>query len=298
MTFRILAAAIALTVAGAAQAQDHLVANAREPIDILVNGQPVRMLIAPDAVQAPAVNAAAAERLGLEPSLFNFVFVIGPTHLPFRTDTIRYEAQGERFRRRTAFSEAIIVDGADGVVGPAGFPHERVTLRLRAQTSDDRAIVLPLHKMGRTLAGTRIEVGGVPIHVAFSFDRPETLVSATGGALIAEGQGGYFDGEAQEMDILYKVARPVRPLTLREPLMLGELEIRNIAVRTSDHGSSSTIGESAPDPDEIVVTARDDDMPRQRMYVGLDTIGHCASIAYDFEEETLTLMCPDQPAAR
>ena len=156
--------------------------------------------------------------------------------------------------------------------------------------------------MGRSQTGTVIDVGGNPVYVAFSFDRPESMVSATGGQWIADAYGGWFDGEPRETRILYGVDRPVRPLSLGTPLMLGELEIRNIAVRVADMGDASGIAEGeAPSADlnEIVVTgASGRKVPRQRLYVGMDTIGHCASITYDLEEETITLMCPDQPLAR
>lgn len=302
LRFVVAAAAIFLPTCAHAQRVDledvELVANAGEPVEVTINEQAVRLLVAPDAVSAVAVNADTAERLELEPSMVGFVFVIGSTELPFRTDTVRYHMQGGTFRRRTAFSEAQIVEGADGVVAPGHFPQERVVLQMRAPAAQDREFVFPLVRMGRSLVGTVIEVGGVPIHTAFSFDRPETLVTATGGRIIADDHGGYFDGEAREIPVLYRVSRPVRSLSLRDPLMLGELEVRNIAVRVSDHGNSDGIDETAPpegDPDEIVVSANTGDIPRQRMYVGMDTIGHCASITYDFDEETLTLLCPDQP---
>ena len=274
-----------------------LEARAGEPVDITINDQPVRMLIAPDAVSAVTVNGDTAERLGLEPSMFGFVYLIGSTRLPFSTDTVRYHMQDGTFRRRTAYSDIQVVEGADGVVGPGHFPQERQVLRLREDAPGDRALTYPLVRMGRSLTGTVLEAGGVPIHVAFSFDRPETLVSATGGRIIAEDRGGFFTGEAREIPVLYLVERPVRTLTLSQPLFLGELEIRNFAVRVADHGNADSISEEAPDPDEIVVTANTGDMPRQRMYIGMDTIGHCASITYDFDAEVLTLMCPEQPPA-
>lgn len=303
MKSAVLLAAGTMLLAMPAQAQRvdlddvTLEARAGEPAEISISEMPVRMMIAPDAVSAVTVNADAAERLGLEPSMFGFVYVIGSTELPFSTDTVRYHMQGGTFRRRTAYSDVQVVEGADGTVGPGHFPQDRVVLRLREDAPGDRPITYPLERVGRSLTGTLIEVGGVEIYVAFSFDRAETLVTATGGRIIADDYGGYFSGEAREIPILYLVERPVRSLTLNEPLMLGELEVRNIAVRVSDHGNADNISEEAPDPDEIVVTANTGDIPRQRMYIGMDTIGHCASITYDFDEDVLTLMCPEQPPA-
>ncbi|MBH5322124.1 hypothetical protein [Aurantiacibacter sediminis] len=299
-------AAMASVIPNAAHAQRvdldevELRAQAGEPVEVTINDQPVQLIIAPDAVSAVTVNGDTAERLGLEPSMFRFMYVIGSTELPFRTDTVRYHMQGGTFRRRTAYSERQIVEGADGTVAPGHFPQERVVLTLREPTAADRPHAFPLERMGRSLVGTVIEEGGVPIHVAFSFDRPETLITATGGRILADNYRGYFEGEPREIPIIYGVERPVRSLTLRDPLMLGDLEVRNIAVRVSDHGNSEGINDAPSpesDPNEIVVSANTGEIPRQFMYLGMETIGHCASITYDFDEEVLTLMCPDQTGA-
>ena len=307
MTIRVAVALAALAIPSFAHAQNtgldemDLVVRKGELVEAVINDQTVRFRVAPDAISVPTVNADTAERLGLEPSLLRYGYMIGPVKLSFTTDTVRYHMDGDSFRRRTAYSEAQIEDAAEGVAGPATFPYRRTVLVLRDPQPGDRAHVFPIDdEMGRSQTGTEIDVGGPPVYVAFSFDRAESLVSATGGRWIADAHGGWFDGDPRETRILYGVDRPTRSLRLGTPLMLGELEVRNLAVRVADMGSANGIAEGeAPerDPNEIVVTGEKGRIPRQRMYLGMDTIGHCASIAYDFDAETITLMCPDQPAA-
>ncbi len=273
-----------------------------ETVQMTINDQPVRFRIAPDAVSVPTVNSDAATRIGLKPSMIRYGYVIGPVTILFSTDNVRYREQDQSFRRRTAFSDRNLVDGADGVAGPATFPNQRTIMHLRDAQDGDRAITFRIdNEMGRSQTGVAIDVGGYPVYAAFSFDRAESLVTATGGRWIAEANGGRFDGEAREVPILYGVSRPVRPLSLERPLMLGELEIRNLSVRVSDMGNTRGIADgttSEQDPNEIVVTADSKrKIPNQRMYIGMDTIGHCASITYDFEAGTITLMCPEQPPA-
>ena len=78
--------------------------------------------------------------------------------------------------------------------------------------------------------------------------------------------------------------------TLRHQSRRIALEVSAYATRIADY--------IYLDPtNEIVVTGDSGrKIPRQGLYIGMDSIGHCASITYDFEEETITLMCPDQPA--
>lgn len=302
----VIAAIILNTTAAAAKPSDlkeaDLSVRVGETVEMTINDQPLRLRIAPDAVSVPTVNADAARGIGLKPSMIGYVYVIGPVRIAFRTDKVRYGAGPGSFRSRTAFSDRQVVDGADGVAGPATFPFRRTIFTLRDSQAGDRAITFPLDdEMGRSQTGVKIDVGGRPVYAAFSFDRDESLVTATGGRWIADTNGGRFDGDARDAPILYGVSRPIRSLVLERPLMLGTLEIRNLAVRVSDVGNAQGIAdESAPaqDPNEIVVMGNSKrKIPNQRLYIGMDTIGHCASITYDFEAGLVTLMCPQQPTA-
>lgn len=295
-----LAAAQQASAKPAAPAQNELQLRVGETLAVKINDQPVRIRLEPDAISVPTLNADVAQRLGLKPSMIGYIYVIGPERIRFSTDNVPYRAGDAAFKRRTAFSNRQLVEGADGVAGPATFPFRRTVLTLRDPQPGDRAVTFPLdEEMGRTQTGTTIDVGGRPIYVAFSFARAESLVTATGGKWIADANGGQFNGEAREAPVLYGVSRSIRSLKLDRPLMLGELEVRNLAVRVSDMGNARGIAEAAPpeqDPNEIVVTAvGKGKVPSQRLYAGLDTIGHCASITYDFDAKTITLMCPAQP---
>ena len=273
-----------------------------DTVAMIVNDQTVRFRLAPDAVSVPTVNADMAEKIGLKPSMIGYVYFIGSAKIALRTDNVKYSAGSTSFKSRTAFSDRQVVDGADGVAGPETFPFRRTIFTLRDPQAGDQAITFPLNKdMGRSQTGVKIEVGGRPVYVAFSFARPESVVTATGGQWIADANGGRFNGDAREAAILYEISRPIRRLDLDRPLMLGALEIRNLAVRVSDMGNAQGIPEGAmpdQDLDEIVVTGdAKRKAPNQRLYIGMDTIGHCASIAYDFEAGTVTLMCPNPPSA-
>ncbi|MGC6400672.1 hypothetical protein ACNI3Q_08850 [Sphingomonas sp. FW199] len=268
-----------------------------ETVEMTVNGQPVRFRMVPEAISVPTVNADTAQRIALKPSLIGYIYVIGPERIGFNTDRVRYGEGEGAFRVRTAFSQRQLVTGADGIAGPETFPFGRTRFILRDPQPGDRAITFLLdRKMGDSQTSVRIDVGGRPVYAAFSIDRAESLVTATGGRWIADANGGFFDGDARAAPILYGVSRPVRSLKLQRPLMLGELEVRNLAVRVSDIGNARGIAEGAApeeDPNEIVVVGDSKrKVPNQRLYIGMDTIGHCASIDYDFAAGTVTLMCP------
>ena len=303
----ILTSALALTAGqAAAQTSDaspsDLAVRVGDTVAMRINDQPVRFFLTPDAVSVPTVNADVAEKIGLKPSMVGYVYFIGTVKIALRTDRVQYRAGNASFKSRTAFSDRQVADGADGVAGPATFPFRRTIFTLRDPQAGDRAITFPLDKdMGLSQTGVKIDVGGRPVYVAFSFARPESVVTATGGQWIADANGGRFNGDAREAPILYEISRPIRSLALDRPLMLGELEIRNLAVRVTDMGNAQGIPDGTiadQDLDEIVVTGDSKrKVPTQRLYIGMDTIGHCASLIYDFDAGTVTLMCPNQPSA-
>lgn len=273
-----------------------------DTVAMTINEQPVRIRLAPDAVSVTTVNADVASKIGLKPSMINYVYFIGTVKIALRTDNVKYRAANRSFKNRTAFSDRQVVNGADGVAGPATFPFRRTKFILRDPQAGDQAMTFRLDKdMGLSQTGVKIDVGGKPVYVAFSLARAESVVTATGGRWIADAHGGRFNGDAREAPILYEISRPIRRLDLDRPLMLGELEIHNLAVRVSDMGSAQGIPDGVipdQDLDEIVVTGDSKrKVPAQRLYIGMDTIGHCASLTYDFEAGTVTLMCPKQPSA-
>lgn len=302
----ILATALALCASqAAAQTSDapstDLNVRVGDTVAMTINDQPVRFRLAPDAVSVPTVNADVAEKIGLKPSMVGYVYFIGTVKIALRTDNVKYRLGNRSFKSRTAFSDRQMVRGADGVAGPETFPFRRTMFTLRDPQAGDKAMTFPLDKgLGRSQTGVKMDVGGRPVYAAFSFDRAESIVTATGGQWIADANGGRFNGDARQAPILYEVSRPIRRLELDRPLMLGGLEIRNLAVRVSDMGNAQGIPDGAvseQDLDEIVVTGESKrKVPTQRLYIGLDTIGHCASLTYDFEAGTVTLMCPSQPS--
>ena len=279
-----------------------LIVRVGDTVAMTINDQPVRFHLAPDAVSVPTLNADVAEKIGLKPSMIGYMYFIGSVKISLRTDKVKYQAGSASFKIRTAFSDRQVIDGADGVAGPATFPFRRTIFVLRAPQAGDQATTFKLDKgLGLSQTGVKIDVGGQPVYAAFSLDRAESVVTATGGQWIADANGGRFNGDARQAPILYEISRPISQLDLDRPLMLGDLEIRNLAVRVSDMGNAQGIpGSATPDQDldEIVVTGDSKrKTPTQRLYIGMDTIGHCASLTYDFEAGTVTLMCPDQPSA-
>ena len=144
---------------------------------------------------------------------------------------------------------------------------------------------------GRIGLRSQIVIDGVPVPIAFTFDRPETMVTAATGALLARVHDGRMTGDAREAKLEMGFQRPVRPLTVATPLMLGGLELRDLIVRTVDTGSTASIPDAQQDLNEIVVTAGSKGKVVHGIFVGTASLAGCSTLTFDKPKAQIRLSC-------
>lgn len=305
---RVITAMCLSAIAMSAQASDNssyeeatLVIEGQKPVAATINGQPVQLIIAPDSKSIPTLNDGLAERLQLKPSMIGFAYLAGPEKIHFWTDVTKLDFGPGIFSRRTAFGKNHIIEGVDGEAGPGALPYGVVRFDLHVATPGERILTFPMDRIAGANVGTTMTVGSEELAVNFSLSRRETLVTATAGAMLASQYTGHFTGEAKSTLLRYGVFRPTRMLAFQSAPMLGELTIRDIAVRVADNGDASAIKDNNAanaadtDPDEIVVTAqkagKKKDKKRQMITIGLASLETCSSITYDFRAEQIRLSC-------
>lgn len=247
------------------------------PINATINGQPVTLLIQPEAINVPTMNADQQERLALKPSMIVYDYLLGKVTLSFRTDVAQLDFGSGVVKRRTAFNKAQTADPsgcnaltdvksrwcpsaqisaqANGIAGAGTLPHGVVRFILAPAQPGERVFRFPLADTKSMLGpenGSRnvtlLKLGPAEedvIEVSFSLSRPETLVNAGAGALLSTHFGGSFAGEARDMPINYGISRPVRPLAFTTQVAVGDLPLQDFVVRVADYGSLSAIKDPA-----------------------------------------------------
>ncbi len=99
-------------------------------------------------------------------------------------------------------------------------------------------------------------------------------------------------------EIFFGVRRPVRTLSLQQPLQIGALAIASLGVRTSEQGSVSGVPEgiaepTAGEPEDIVVTGKG--LKRKpgsdTLSLGSDYLSRCSSIVFDRKKGVIALTC-------
>jgi len=262
-------------------------------IDARINGVPVRLRVDPETSGFIILNGEAARRIGMRRSMIGAQAQIGPVRVKGSTKVARVAIGGVTGRRRLVWTDKVSAPDADGLIGPADMPFDRVTFQLRAPAPGERVVALPM-KWERSFGlFYPVAFGAQEVRFRFSTMRRDSIATAAAGAVIAALHGGAWIGEPGEQMIKYEVVRPVRPMILAQPASFAGLPLDRFLVRTSDsRGNAVLPSDASADPDEIVVTAeRQRQRARYDLSLGMDWLSTCSSLSWDNRARIMTLNC-------
>lgn len=192
-----------------------------------------------------------------------------------------------------------VIDGdADGVIGPANLPENRVTLRLRAAAAGERMIELPVnygqwqYDGGHFPERSRGLYNGIRVRneimqITYAPQKPFSMVSGPAGIDLTAVLNGRWEGQARSMtfeptdswrQLPLTISRPFRPMALNHPLDLNGLPVGRLLVwlpleETTETGKIAKV------------------YPSYELIVGQDTLSRCSSISLDKKRRKLTLSC-------
>lgn len=227
-------------VAAAQAPPPELVVNADAPVSVWINGLEVSLAVSTATIDHVTLNDTVAQRLGLSAVPLDNkgdLFIGGVVALQGRHGSA-WLAHAHRLQRQQLYwFPGLSSLPLAGTIGPFALPHERIRISWQAATeagqSAPASLVLQLAgdidhaAYGIGLMEDRLLLIGVDVRTR----RTLPLVSAASGADLAELLGGRLVGEPWQEEIVLGVRRPVRRLELDEPLEIGPIQIRAVAVR-------------------------------------------------------------------
>ena len=283
---------------------DELVLSGDNIIDIVIEGQPYRLEVRPEAPEAPMVNPHVAEKLKFKPGVIGFGAIIGPEKVMGTSAVHRVDYGVGEKKQRLFWADRDSSTVADGIISPASLPYKRVRFVFSEPRSGEIVRKLPLDNfgfLGRLGVGTTVKLLDENMQVQFSLERDEALVSAPTGNWLAQNRDGKFTGPATSTLISYGIKRPTRPMRLASPIELGSFALAEIDVRVSDFGDATGISEmDAPvgDSEEIVVVGKKDRDINPRITIGRRFFNGCSNLLYDFDKREILISCnADSPTA-
>ena len=129
------------------------------------------------------------------------------------------------------------------------------------------------------------------VFVQFSLTRPDSVATASAGAILARSFGGRLEGEGTSI-AAFGISRRTTMLTFRQPAELAGFRFDRIPVRTADFAGNFDFPSEPDDPDGIVVKKRTTQQAAWPVVLlGRDRLDHCSEAVYDTVARRLTLRC-------
>lgn len=283
--------ALALLLSASIAGAQELIVPPQGLVEGNINGHRVTWRVQADSANAPVVNPATAQRIGLKTGAIGIgaKVLVGPERVKGKTGVFRYMIGGLDNRRRGAWFERPITSDSDGMFGPGALAQKIVTFQLRPTRAGETIQSFALEDRGYGGMGARI--GDLFIQFDPASDR--TVATAGAAASIAASHAGLFVGRPSTRAMRFGIGRPVRTLRLGQPLALGKISVANLEARLGDYGSTAGIFDENMDPEEIVVTAKVKNIKGNinALHLGQDSLSNCSKITFDKIKKKIFISC-------
>ena len=266
-------------------------------VDATINGHAVRLRVDPAASGYIILNPETVTRIGLRRSMLGSRTQIGPVRLTGSSRVARVGLGGVVGDRRVVWlNDRAAVEGADGLIGPADMPYNRVTFDLGAPRAGEARFELPMAFERSYGLFFPMSLGGQEVRFQLTLTKADTMATAGAGAHLAALNGGAWIGDAREQLIDFGVVRPVRPLALARPVSLNGLYLGRLLVRTGDNRGNLTLPpEPDADPDEVVVAGESRQRAAFNVTLGRDRLSQCSRLVWDNGTRRMSLECIPLP---
>ena len=262
-------------------------------VDAVIGGVPLRLEVQLDHAAAISLNPEAAERAGLGSGDGKWTEEIGPVKLRGRFSEQRLLVAGLPAKAKIRWHQRVSEE-ADGLISIHLLPFERVTIARAAANPGERETELGIKVHDNHGVYVPLDFGKRRVAARLSFSRGRTTAPAAAAAVIAAVHGGVIQPERSLEEISLGVMRPVRPLRLQRPLVIGGLAVPMLMVRTADFRGDHELLLAATQSQEgeiVVAGAAPSQKPLYRITVGLDALGRCSSATYRRAARRLILRC-------
>ena len=288
------ASLILLPGAVPASARD-LVLDAGAPfVDAEINGVRLRLKADFDHSLTIRLNPEAAARAGLGRGEGSWTEIVGPVQLRGRTITLPAAIAGATVQAEVNWNDRSATRDADGTISPHLLPYDNVTIERRRPVAGEQLVSIPAALHDNHGLHMPLRLGERRIAVRLSLVRQRSIATAAAAAVIAKHHGGTLGESKSSEEIVFGVVRPVRPLTLAKPILLGPVEVRVLMARPADYRGKHdlpAIGEAGAREGIVVTGRRRSQDPMYRVTLGLDVLGRCSAVTYRRLERQLRLRC-------
>jgi hypothetical protein len=182
-------------------------------------------------------------------------------------------------------------EGVDGEIGIDLLPYATIRFVRRGASEAGRNLDFVIGDDSEHGPQAAWPLGAQSLYLQFSLTRPDSIATASAGAILAHRFGGRLGGDGKSTGA-FGIERPTTMLTLERPADLAGFRFDHIPVRTADFAGHFSFPEDPNEPGEILVSKRTTQQEAWPVVqIGRDRLDRCSEAVYDMITRRLTLRC-------
>jgi len=266
-------------------------------IEVEIGDVRMRLRVALDQKRLIELNPEAAARLSARPPDRHFRFESGFDAQVGRETLRGMQAaapigiNGRRMLVTVATHGRPCCAGVDGEIGLGLLPYATIRFGGSETEALERTAIFLIEDDSERGPQARVAAGSESIFIQFSLDRPESVATASAGAMLARLHGGRLS-ERGTIVAAFGVERPVSALRFPRPVSIAGFPFDELAVRTADFGGRLGFPADPDAPEDIVVARKV--TPQSAwpvVLIGRDRLDRCGEVLFDGNRHVLTLRC-------
>ncbi|WP_340313384.1 hypothetical protein [Rhizorhabdus argentea] len=276
-----------------------LLLDMAEPVIALNVGRvKLRLRVGLEQKRLIELNPDAAERLRADPPDRHFAFEPG-----FEAQVGRETLKGIQAAVPVTINDRKMIvqvashgrdccTGVDGEIGMGLLPYATIRF-VRAGTADPgRSADFLIDDDSEHGPQATISVGRSPMFVQFSLERPDSVATASAGAILARAHGGRLDSTGGPTVAAFGVARPTALLSFPRPVELAGFRFGKLPVRIADFAGRFDFPADPAEPGDIVIKKKTEQQAAWPVVmIGRDRMDRCSAALFDTVAHRLTLRC-------
>jgi hypothetical protein len=258
---------------------------------------PLRLMVGFEQKAVVELNPSAAKKLpvAFEPG---FEADVGRTTLPGIAASAPMTIGGRTMPVLLSSHGRDCCETADGTISPLLLPYARLRFVRSGPPAALPELDFTMEESEERGLEVRQATRVAPIFVQFSLDRPDTVATSSGGAILAQAYGGHFEGGYVPTVAAFGIERPARTIVLDRPATLAGFHFDRLRTRIADFAGHYELPRDSAEQGDIVVSRR---VAPQRAWpvilIGRDRLDRCTEIVFDTLTRRLTLRCAFESSA-
>jgi len=276
-----------------------LLLDMADPVIVLEVGRvTLRLRVGLEQKRLIELNPDAAERLRTDPPDRSFAFEpgfeaqVGRETLKGIQATVPVTINDRKMIVQVASHGRACCVGVDGEIGMGLLPYATIHF-VRAGAGDPgRRADFLIDDDSEHGPQATILVGSTPMFVQFSLERPDSVATASAGAILAQAHGGRLDATGSPTVAAFGVERPTATLSFPRRVDVAGFGFDRLPVRIADFAGRFDFPADPTEPGDIVVKKKTEQQAAWPVVmIGRDRMDRCSEALFDTVAHRLTLRC-------